>query len=166
MTLKKQFVSIYRRDKDVGMEPKLPYEQEEYEEKNMSKIVGYSEGFKSVFDTLVLSSNRNYDEYMKYTCPVFDYKKLNFNYLKEGDTDFSKAVYKEACSMIRMRLNKKQVLDNCKNIILFLNNELNNLAPRIQDSYFCVYSDKEKYLGLSEELKNSHKTLLLKLEKN
>lgn len=163
MTLKKQFVSIYRRDKDVGMDPKLPYKQEKYEDKNMSKIADYSEEFKCVFDTLVLSSDRNCDEYMKHTAPFFDGFEFSFDYLKEGETEFSKAVYKEACSMIRMRLNKKQVLDNCKKIIVFLNNELNNLVTCIQESY---YSDKDKYLNLSEELKASHKTLLLKIEGN
>ena len=68
--------------------------------------------------------------------------------------------------MIRVRLNKKQVLNDCKKILLFLNNELNNVAPRIQESHFCTYSDNGKYLDMAEEVENNQKILLLKLEEN
>ena len=163
MIKNKKIVFICEHNKAVGMEPKLPYEQEEYKMKNIPKIAGCSEKFKWLIDTLVLFSNSDYDDYMKYTSPLFD-KKFSFNYLMKGKTKFSKEVYTEACSMIRIRLNKKQVLKDCKKIILFLNDEFNRLIPHIQESYFDVYSDKDKYLKLSEELKNNHKTLLLKLE--
>ena len=161
----KKIVFIYEKNKAVGIDPKLPFEQEKYEIKNIPKIAGCSENFEWLIDTLVLFSDRDYDDYMKYTSPLFD-KIFSFGCLEEGKTVFSKAIYKEACSMIRMRLNQKQVLGDCKKIILFLNDELNYLIPHIKDSYFDVHSHKDKYLNLSEELKNNHKTLLLKLEEN
>ena len=34
---------IYEKDKTVGMEPKLPYEQEKYKVKNIPKIAGVME---------------------------------------------------------------------------------------------------------------------------
>ena len=163
MIKNKKIVFICEHNNAVGMEPKLPYEEEEYKVKNIPKIECYSKNIKKAINSLILHSYHSYDEYMKYVYPCIG-KTFNFGYLKEGKTRFSKAVYKEACSMIRIRLNKKQVLKDCKRIILFLNNELNYLIPHIQKSYFDVYADKDKYLNLLEKLKNNHKTLLLKLE--
>ena len=92
------------------------------------------------------------------------FNKLAFNSLQPGESDFSQKIYKEACSMIRIRLNKDQVLNDCKKILIFLKNEFDALITCIQESYFSVYSDKEKYLKLAEELMEINSRLLMKME--
>lgn len=66
--------------------------------------------------------------------------------------------------MIKMRLNKEQVLRDCEQIVLFLTNEIEEIFPLIEESYFCVSSDKKKYLNLAREITNMVSTLLLKLK--
>lgn len=89
---------------------------------------------------------------------------INFDCLNEGDNVFSKNVYKEASSMLRIRLNKEQVSKDCEQIVLFLKSEANRLSSLIQKSYFDVYSDKDKCLDLLKEITDINNTLLLKFE--
>ena len=63
--------------------------------------------------------------------------------------------------MIRKRLNKKKVLNDCKKIILFVNDNIHLISEVVQNGYFTDENDKNKYLDLSEELTTSHKNLLL-----
>ena len=55
-------------------------------------------------------------------------------------------------------------LYDCKKILIFLKNEFDALITCIQESYFSVYSDKEKYLKLAEELMEINSRLLMKME--
>lgn len=157
MILNKQIVAISKYPKKVGTDKtKLPYEEEKVE--NM-------EGAKIECDSDYITGKL---EYYQFENPWFDDNfnklKLDFNCLKAGKNDFSKKIYKEACSMIKMRLNKKQVLKECEQIILFLTNEVEKLFPLIEESYFCVSSDKKKYLILAREITDMVSTLSLKLK--
>lgn len=95
------------------------------------------------------------------------YSKLgiNFSYFEEGDNDFSKKIDNEICSMIKMRFNREQVLMICRQIVSFLKSEYERMFYSIENSYFYVYSDEERYLSLAKEIVEINNALSLKLEK-
>lgn len=141
MVKKKQVISFGKYAQSIGMEPVLSYKSEEVEKINILKIN---------FDF------EDYDELLNEFDVYFD-----FCLLKKDDSIFNKEVYKTAVSMIRKRLNKKKVLNDCKKIILFLNDNIHLISEVVQNEYFTDENDKNKYLDLSEELTISHKNLLL-----
>ena len=159
MILNKQIVAIARWDKKVGIDStKLPYQEEEFEDIKNSKIACDAKYIRNYLYAYDFTNTGNFNT-------IFDKPGFDFDCLKEGENNFSKNIYKEACSMIRIRLNKEQVLKICEQIVLFLKDEIDKLFPRIQESYFCIYSNKEKYLNLAKELKDINNILLIKLEK-
>lgn len=157
MMSNKQIVAISMYPKKLGTGVKLPYKEEKFKELEGLRI----ECDSNYVTGQLYSYNFNNPGYFN---DFFDKLGIDFYYFKEGKNDFSKKIYKEACSMIRMRLNKEQVLKDCKQIVLFLENEVGELSPRIQESYFCVYSDKDKYLNLAKEITDINNALLLKFK--
>ena len=146
MILNKQIVAIIRQDKFVGTDSvKLPYQEEDFKDINVK-----------------IACNSEYIEEYLY---AYNYNlPFNFDFLEYEKNNFSKKIYNEGCYMIRMILNKEEVLKNCMKILLFLKNEIDKVFPRIQKGYFFVYSDKEKYLNLTQEIKEFNKELFIKLE--
>ena len=158
MMLNKQIVAISTYPKKLGTAGvKLPYKEEKFTDINGLRVECDSNYVTGQLYSYNFNNHGYFDDF-------FDKLGIDFCCLEEGNNDFSKKVYKEACSMIRMRLNKEEVLRDCKQIILFLKNEVGELAPRILESYFCVYSDKDKYLNLAKEITDINNTLLLKLK--
>ena len=142
MIRNKQIVSLGCYAKAVGFEPVLPYETEKVEKLDILK-----------FDL----EHENKDDFI---CRYRDLFK--FDNLKEGDSSFSQAVYKNAISLLRKRLNKKKVINDCKDIILFLNDNIELVDEVVRDGIYMDEGEREEYLDLSKDLSSSHKSLSLR----
>ena len=91
---------------------------------------------------------------------------MDFNYFAENDNEISKKLYREICSMIKMRFNREQVLMLCEEIISFLKFEYDELFNSIERSYLYADYDKERYLNLAKEIIEINESLVIKLKKN
>lgn len=143
MVKKKQIISFGKYSKARGMNPKLPYKAEEFDKiemLNMSLDIESVDELLEGFDT-----------------------SFNFNILTKDASTFSEEVYKNAVSLIRKRLNKKKVLNDCKEILLFLKENIDSINDIIKNEYFDDEKKEKKYLDLSKEVKQHQKSLLLSL---
>ena len=143
MVKKKQIVSFGKYPKARGMDPKLPYKPEEF---GKIKMLNMSLDIESV-DELLEGFDTSFD----------------FSVLTKDASTFSEEVYKNAVSLIRKRLNKKKVLNDCKEILLFLKENIDSINDVIKNEYFDDEKDEKKYLDLSKEVKQHQKSLLLSL---
>lgn len=158
MISNKQIVAISVFPKKLSNDDiKLLYNEEEFKDINDLKI----ECDSNYVTGKLYSYNFNNPGYFD---KFYNNLGINFDYLNEGENDFNKNIYNEACSMLRIRLNKEQVLKDCEKIILFLKSETNRLSSLIQESYFDVYSNKDKCLDLLKEITDINNTLSLKFE--
>ena len=143
MIRNKQIICLDEQPIAIGMDPKLPYKAETPENVDIPKVNLDNADIDEFLD--------EYDSY------------INFNLLRTNDSEFSKEVYKTAFAIIRKRLNKKKVLSDCRQIILFLNNNFHLINKVLQNKSFDNETDKKKYIDLHEELTASHKSLSLTL---
>lgn len=111
-------------------------------------------------DTLEIDFKFGNDDIFRYGLGL----GFDFNLLKQGETEFSNNVYNNAFSIMRKRLNKKKVLEDCKQIILFLKDNIHTINDVINDEILGCPND-EYYLNLSNDINNIHKELLLKILK-
>lgn len=143
MIKNKQIISFNNYVRAIGMDPELSYEPERVEKINIPKI------------------DFDYADPDAYKYSIY----FDFSLLKEGESEFSKDVYKVICSMIKKRLNKKKILNDCKQIILFLKDNIHlvNGVIRTEAEYFIDKDVEKKYLDLYGELMAKHKILSLTL---
>lgn len=148
MIEKNQIISFGGYREARGMNPDFPFVTEQVE-----KI-----SFKNINLNITLDS---YEDIIDELECSFD-----FNSLITIDSTFSNEIYNLAISMIRKKLNKKKVLTDCKEIVLFLNDNINVIDTSIKNEHFENESDRQKYLKLSKEITDNHNKLLLKLNQD
>lgn len=146
MVEKKQIVSFGQMDKAIGFDPIIPYEEEKVEKIDMPRVSLDCENLDEL--------TWDYE-----TCFLFDK-------LKKDESKLSLAVYDEAVALIRRRINKKKVLNDCKKIILFLNENIHVVDDGVRNNYYMDKDGKSKYTDLSGEVKEGHKQLALRFLKN
>lgn len=141
MAKNKQIICFSKYPKAKGMNPKLPYSEE-----NVSKIN-------------MLSLNINSKSISEFSLDYNGY--FDFSLLIKDGSSFNEEVYKSVISTIRKKLTKKKVLKDCKEIILFLNENMNIINDVITNECYLDKNNEKKYLNLASELKEKQKTLLL-----
>lgn len=146
MVEKKQIVSFGQMDKAIGFDPIIPYEEEKVEKIDIPRVSLDCENLDEL--------TWDYE-----TCFLFDK-------LKKDESKLSLAVYDEAVALIRRRINKKKVLNDCKKIILFLNENIHVVDDDVRNNYYMDKDGKSKYTDLSGEVKEGHKQLALRFLKN
>lgn len=128
MIKNKQIISLGKIGKQIVPKPNISYEQ--LKELNIPEIKLDYERYNYIF------SEVSY-----------------FDMIKEGNTEFSKKAYKIAVSMLRKELNNKKVLNDCKQILLFINQNINELKK-------VVYDENDKYIELVKKVNNENQKLL------
>lgn len=133
MTKNKQIVLIDSYSKDIGMNPKLSFIKEEPTNVDIDTLrLGLGCDFLSEYDNI-----------------------FQLDLLENIDSEFASKVYKTAISLIKKRLNKKKVLNECKQILLFLNENMGRMNEAVNH-----FDGENEYLDLSRELVASHQKLL------
>lgn len=136
MAKNKQIVAIDLYSKDIGWDPELSFEKEEPTEVDIDTLgLGLGCEFLNEYDSC-----------------------FQLDLLENADSEFASKAYKIAISIIRKRLNKKKVLNEFKQILLFLNENMDRMNEGVNYS-----DDRNEYLGLSHELVDSHQKLLQKI---
>ena len=136
MAKNKQIVAIDSYSKDIGMNPKLSFIKEEPTNVDIDTLrLGLGCDFLSEYDNI-----------------------FQLDLLENIDSEFASKVYKTAISLIKKRLNKKKVLNECKQILLFLNENMGRMNEAVNH-----FDGGNEYLDLSHELVASHQKLLSKI---
>lgn len=136
MAKNKQIVAIDSYSKDIGMNPKLSFIKEEPTNVDIDTLrLGLGCDFLSEYDNI-----------------------FQLDLLENIDSEFASKVYKTAISLIKKRLNKKKVLNECKQILLFLNENMRRMNEAVNH-----FDGGNEYLDLSHELVASHQKLLSKI---
>lgn len=136
MAKNKQIVAVDSYSKDIGMNPKLSFIKEEPTNVDIDTLrLGLGCDFLSEYDNI-----------------------FQLDLLENIDSEFASKVYKTAISLIKKRLNKKKVLNECKQILLFLNENMGRMNEAVNH-----FDGGNEYLDLSHELVASHQKLLSKI---
>lgn len=136
MEKNKQIVAVDSYSKDIGMNPKLSFIKEEPTNVDIDTLrLGLGRDFLSEYDNI-----------------------FQLDLLENIDSEFASKVYKTAISLIKKRLNKKKVLNECKQILLFLNENMGRMNETVNH-----FDGGNEYLDLSHELVASHQKLLSKI---
>ena len=129
MAKNKQIVAVDSYSKDIGMNPKLSFIKEEPTNVDIDTLrLGLGCDFLSEYDNI-----------------------FQLDLLENIDSEFASKVYKTAISLIKKRLNKKKVLNECKQILLFLNENMGRMNEAVNH-----FDGGNEYLDLSHELVASH----------
>lgn len=145
MAKNKQIVSLKKYSKDIGFEPDLSYEREELEIIDIPRVT--------------LKNSKSDELQWSY------FYNIVFDSLVKDDTEFGNKVYSCAIAKLRKRLNKKKVLNDCLQIISFLDENICMIDKIVTQSKYGIDEDKkEEYLGLSKELSDSHRQISSKIK--
>ena len=157
MVKNKQIILFDSVPRTIGINSKLQFKFEEYE-KRLGLLFDKAKEYEKIEMLNISLDIDSVDKLLEEFDTNFD-----FSILIKGTTPFSEEVYKNTVSLIRKRLNKKKVLNDCKEILLFLNENIDSINDVIKNEYFYDEKDEKKYLDLSKEVKQHQKSLLLNL---